>query len=35
MIFHTPIDPKKFESRESLMVAVKDVIASALPEDQR
>jgi 1-acyl-sn-glycerol-3-phosphate acyltransferase len=35
MIFHAPIDPNKFESRESLMVAVKDVIASALPEEQR
>jgi 1-acyl-sn-glycerol-3-phosphate acyltransferase len=35
MIFHKPMDPAKFESRESLMVAVRDVIASALPEDQR
>ena len=35
MIFHKPMDPAKYESRESLMVAVRDVIASALPEDQR
>ena len=35
MIFHKPIDPKQFESRETLMAAVRDVISSALPEDQR
>lgn len=35
MIFHKPMNPAKFESRESLMVAVREVIASALPEDQR
>ncbi len=32
-IFHAPIDPKQFDSRESLMSAVRDVIASALPAD--
>jgi 1-acyl-sn-glycerol-3-phosphate acyltransferase len=35
MIFHPPMDPNKFDSRESLMVAVREVIASALPEDQK
>jgi 1-acyl-sn-glycerol-3-phosphate acyltransferase len=34
MIFHAPIDPKQFDSRESLMVAVRDVVASALPPEQ-
>ena len=35
MIFHPAMDPKQFESRETLMAAVRDVIESALPEDQR
>jgi len=34
-IFHAPIDPKKFETREQLLAAVREVIASALPEDRR
>jgi 1-acyl-sn-glycerol-3-phosphate acyltransferase len=35
MIFHAPIDPKQFESREELLTKVREVIASALPADQR
>ncbi len=35
VVFHPPIDPKNFASREELMQAVHDVIKSALPEDRR
>jgi 1-acyl-sn-glycerol-3-phosphate acyltransferase len=33
--FHAPIDPRRFESREELMVAVRAAINSALPERYR
>lgn len=35
LIFHAPVDPAKFSSREALMEAVRNAIASALPEDRR
>jgi len=35
LVFHPPVDPKDFSSREDLMQAVHDAIASALPEEQR
>ncbi len=35
LVFHSPLDPKQFASREDLMQAVADAIASALPEDKR
>jgi len=35
IIFHEPIDPAKFASREELMQAVRTVIASGLPEWMR
>ena len=35
VIFHPPIDPFKFADREELMAAVRESIASALPEDRR
>jgi 1-acyl-sn-glycerol-3-phosphate acyltransferase len=35
VVFHPPMDPKSFASREELMQAVHDVINSALPEDRR
>ena len=34
-VFHPPIDPKKFSDREALMEAVRQSIASALPEEMR
>jgi 1-acyl-sn-glycerol-3-phosphate acyltransferase len=34
-VFHAPIDPKKFPDREALMDAVRQSIASALPEGLR
>jgi 1-acyl-sn-glycerol-3-phosphate acyltransferase len=34
MIFHAPMDPKQYETREALLVAVREVIASALPPEQ-
>jgi 1-acyl-sn-glycerol-3-phosphate acyltransferase len=33
--FHPPIDPQRFESKEALMDAVRDSIASALPHELR
>jgi 1-acyl-sn-glycerol-3-phosphate acyltransferase len=35
VVFHPPIDPKQFSSREELMQTVHDVINSALPEERR
>lgn len=35
VIFHDPIDPRDFGSRESLMEKVRDVIESGLPEQYR
>jgi 1-acyl-sn-glycerol-3-phosphate acyltransferase len=35
MIFHPPIEPKDFASRESLMERVRAVIESALPEEYK
>jgi len=35
VVFHPPIEPSEFGDREALMTAVRDAIASALPEDRR
>ena len=35
LVFHPPIDPKRFTAREDLMQAVRDVINSALPVERR
>jgi 1-acyl-sn-glycerol-3-phosphate acyltransferase len=35
LVFHPPVDPKRFGSREELMQAVRDAINSALPENRR
>ncbi|HEY6969772.1 MAG TPA: lysophospholipid acyltransferase family protein [Candidatus Angelobacter sp.] len=35
MVFHSPIDPKNFTSREELMTAVAEAIRSDLPPEQR
>jgi 1-acyl-sn-glycerol-3-phosphate acyltransferase len=35
LIFHPPIDPKQFSSRDELMQAVREVMNSALPEERR
>ncbi len=35
LIFHDPIWPKDFADRDALMDAVRDAIASALPEERR
>lgn len=35
IIFHAPLDPAAFETREDLMAAVRDAIASDLPEWMR
>jgi 1-acyl-sn-glycerol-3-phosphate acyltransferase len=35
LVFHSPISPKDFEDRDALIAAVRDAIASALPEDRR
>jgi 1-acyl-sn-glycerol-3-phosphate acyltransferase len=35
LVFHAPIDPQSFETREGLMQAVRDSIASGLPEWMR
>lgn len=35
LVFHPPVDPKSFASREDLMEAVRDVINSALPADRQ
>jgi 1-acyl-sn-glycerol-3-phosphate acyltransferase len=35
LVFHPPVDPKQFSSREDLMQAVQEAIESALPEEKR
>jgi 1-acyl-sn-glycerol-3-phosphate acyltransferase len=35
VIFHPPIEPAAFTDRDALMLAVRDAIARALPEDRR
>jgi len=35
LIFYPPVEPSKFDSREALMAAIRNTIASALPEDRR
>jgi 1-acyl-sn-glycerol-3-phosphate acyltransferase len=35
LVFHPPVDPKNFASREELMGTVREAIASALPEERR
>lgn len=35
IMFHAPLDPATFETREDLMAAVRDAIASGLPEWMR
>jgi 1-acyl-sn-glycerol-3-phosphate acyltransferase len=35
LVFHSPIDPKQFPSREDLMQAVRDAINSSLPVERR
>jgi len=35
LVFHTPIDPKQFSTREELMEAVRQAINSALPAERR
>ncbi|HEY6273900.1 MAG TPA: lysophospholipid acyltransferase family protein [Terriglobales bacterium] len=35
LVFHPPIDPRSYSSREALTLAVREVIAGALPEARR
>ena len=35
LVFHPPIDPKQYESREELVQAVRDAINSALPPERQ
>ena len=35
LIFHPPVDPRRYSSREELMQAVHDVIKGALPEERQ
>jgi 1-acyl-sn-glycerol-3-phosphate acyltransferase len=35
LVFHSPIDPAHFPDRDALMAAVRERIASALPEDKQ
>jgi 1-acyl-sn-glycerol-3-phosphate acyltransferase len=35
VVFHPPVDPKDFADREALTQAVRDAIASALPENRK
>jgi 1-acyl-sn-glycerol-3-phosphate acyltransferase len=35
LVFHGPIEPKQYASREELMKAVRDAINSSLPEERR
>jgi len=35
IVFHSPIDPRRFATREDLMEAMRTVIASGLPEQMR
>lgn len=34
-VFHEPVDPKDFATREELSAAVREAIASGLPESMR
>jgi hypothetical protein len=35
VVFHKPIEPQEFGSREALMEKVRDVINGGLPEEYR
>jgi 1-acyl-sn-glycerol-3-phosphate acyltransferase len=35
LVFHPPVDPAKYSSREALMEAVREAISSTLPEERR
>ena len=35
VVFHPPLDPKEFEDKDQLLEAVRNVIASALPDERR
>jgi 1-acyl-sn-glycerol-3-phosphate acyltransferase len=35
LVFHPPVDPKQFSSREELMQAVRETINSALPPERQ
>ena len=35
VIFHPPVEPSDYANRDALMAAVRETIASALPEDRR
>jgi 1-acyl-sn-glycerol-3-phosphate acyltransferase len=35
VVFHAPIDPARFADRDALMLAVREAIASGLPEWMR
>jgi 1-acyl-sn-glycerol-3-phosphate acyltransferase len=35
IVYHPPVDPNKYAHRDELMSAVRESIASALPEDRR
>jgi 1-acyl-sn-glycerol-3-phosphate acyltransferase len=35
LVFHSPIDPKQFASREDLVHAVRDAINSVLPKERQ
>ena len=35
VIFHPPIDPREFQDRDALTMAVRESIASALPVERR
>jgi 1-acyl-sn-glycerol-3-phosphate acyltransferase len=35
LVFHAPVDPKKFASREELMQAVRDAINGSLPPERQ
>jgi 1-acyl-sn-glycerol-3-phosphate acyltransferase len=35
LVFHPPVDPKNFSSREALMEAVQEAISSALPNERQ
>jgi hypothetical protein len=34
LVFHAPVEPANFSDREALMAAVREQIASVLPEDK-
>src|SRR5205823_7581164 len=35
LLFHPPLDPKKFQNKEGLMAAVRTAIADALPQERK